>query len=445
MTIPAKSPRAAQYLRMSTDHQRYSLEQQTTQIALFAVEHGIEIVRTYSDAGRSGLTLTGRAGLQELLADVLSPQRDFDLVLVLDVSRWGRFQNPDQAAHYEFICREAGVPIRYCAETFADDTSLPSVIMKHLKRVMAAEYSRELAAKVKAAQSRQAAAGYKMGGPAPLGFRRVVVDREGNVRGEPGRGERKGFQGDRVVLLPGPESERRLVRRIYRMYVAGVTSDAIADRLNAEGVEAPRGPSWNGHIIRRVLRHESNIGIYVYGKRSRPFRGRSVDNPPEKWIQAKVLEPIISRATFERAAAIMRDRTGQSWSRDAVVRGLRALVEREGQLNETLINADPNLPGSAYIKTRIGSLKSLRRELGMANLPARHFTEEELLEKLRAAHARHGPLTTKILQSDPTLPSRMSIARRFGGFIPMYRRMGVPYDPGKRWYGGNRPTNEKHP
>jgi len=70
------------------------------------------------------------------------------------VSRWGRFQDSDEAAHYEFICRQAGVPIHYCGETFQNDGMMPSAIMKTLKRVTAAEFSRELSEKVTLAMTR---------------------------------------------------------------------------------------------------------------------------------------------------------------------------------------------------------------------------------------------------------------------------------------------------
>ncbi|WP_192385959.1 recombinase family protein, partial [Mesorhizobium silamurunense] len=76
---------------------------------------------SYEDAGRSGLNLDGRPGLQQLLADVESGHADFETVVVYDVSRWGRFQNVDESASYEFRCQMAGVRIEFCAEQFAND------------------------------------------------------------------------------------------------------------------------------------------------------------------------------------------------------------------------------------------------------------------------------------------------------------------------------------
>lgn len=129
--------RAAQYVRMSTDHQRYSTENQADAIAAYAARRGFEIVRTYADEGRSGLDIAGRGALQRLIADVRGGSIDFEAILVYDVSRWGRFQDADESAYYEFICREAGVTVHYCAEQFENDGSLSATIIKSMKRAMA--------------------------------------------------------------------------------------------------------------------------------------------------------------------------------------------------------------------------------------------------------------------------------------------------------------------
>ena len=121
--MPKPLRKAAQYVRMSTDMQQYSTLNQQALIAQYAADHGIEIIKTYVDEGRSGLRLAGRDALQSLLADVTSGQAEYELIFVYDVSRWGRFQDTDESAHYEFICRRAGKSIIYCAEQFTNDGS----------------------------------------------------------------------------------------------------------------------------------------------------------------------------------------------------------------------------------------------------------------------------------------------------------------------------------
>ena len=106
---------AAAYVRMSTEHQQYSTENQLDTIKLYAAAHTLEIVRIYTDAGKSGLRLEGRDALIQLFSDVESGVLGFSTILVYDVSRWGRFQDPDLAASFEVRCRQAGVSVHYCA------------------------------------------------------------------------------------------------------------------------------------------------------------------------------------------------------------------------------------------------------------------------------------------------------------------------------------------
>ena len=123
--------------------QEFSITNQEAAIAAFATRFGRRVVRTYSDAGRSGVSARNRPGLRKLLSDVVSGNADFKAILIYDVSRWGRFQNCDEAAHYEFLCQNSGVRVYYCAEVI-NDGSILSGLMKNLKRVMASEYSRKL-------------------------------------------------------------------------------------------------------------------------------------------------------------------------------------------------------------------------------------------------------------------------------------------------------------
>src|SRR3954451_4558771 len=196
---------AAQYVRMSTEHQRYSTENQADAIAQYAARQGFEVVRTYADHGKSGLRIEGRDALRQLLHDVQNGSADFKAVLVYDVSRWGRFQDADESAYYEYLCRRAGIEIRYCAEQFENDGSIASTIVKTEKRAMAGEYSRELSTKVFAGQCRLVELGFRQGGPPGYGLRRRLIDQNGTPKALLGVREQKSIQTDRVVLELGPE------------------------------------------------------------------------------------------------------------------------------------------------------------------------------------------------------------------------------------------------
>ena len=193
--------RAAMYVRMSTDHQKYSTENQADAIREYATRHQIEIIDTYTDSGKSGLSLDGRDALKRLIDDVQQSRARFNMILVLDVTRWGRFQDADESAYYEYICRRAGIDVQYVAEQFENDGSPVSTIVKGVKRAMAGEYSRELSAKVFAGQCRLIELGYRQGGPAGYGLRRVLIDERGEQKATLKRGEHKSLQTDRVPFI----------------------------------------------------------------------------------------------------------------------------------------------------------------------------------------------------------------------------------------------------
>ena len=243
--ISGKPVRAAQYVRMSTEHQKYSTENQSEAMQQYAAQRGIEIVRTYADEGKSGLSLEGRDALKQLIEDVQTEKADFSTILVYDVSRWGRFQDADESAYYEYICKRAGISVQYCAEQFENDGSPVSTIVKGVKRAMAGEYSRELSVKVFTGQCRLIELGYRQGGPPGYGLRRSLIDQTGAAKGELSRGEHKSIQTDRVVLVPGPPEEIDTVRWIYRSFVKnGKPEREIANILNERGITTDLGRPW---------------------------------------------------------------------------------------------------------------------------------------------------------------------------------------------------------
>jgi DNA invertase Pin-like site-specific DNA recombinase len=122
---------------MSTDLQQYSTENQLDKIKRYADQRDFRIIRIVEDAGRSGLTLDNRDGLQDLMRVVQSGSADFEAILVYDVSRWGRFQDADEGAYYEHLCSRAGIRVHYCGEQFDNDGSIGSILLKNVKRVMA--------------------------------------------------------------------------------------------------------------------------------------------------------------------------------------------------------------------------------------------------------------------------------------------------------------------
>lgn len=355
---------AAQYVRMSTDYQRYSIENQAAVIGAYAQLHNISIVRTYRDEGESGLKLRNRLGLIELLNDVRSGHADFDYILVYDVSRWGRFQDIDESAHYEFICKQAGIKVAYCAEQFDNDGSMLSSIVKNLKRVMAAEYSRELSTKVHAGACRFARLGFKGGGPVGYALQRVLVDERLQPKGLLKRGDRKYLLTDHVRLRPGTPEEVSVVRWIFQQFLQHKSETAIACELNRKAIPTNTSRLWDRAKIGRLLRNENYIGNLVYNRRSQKLREASVNNRPDCWVRSEgCIEPIVERDVFLRAKKIMAERR-VSLPEEVMLARLRRTLMKEGRLSPAIIDRSAGLPCTASYMQHFGSLRNAYRLIG---------------------------------------------------------------------------------
>ena len=349
--------RAAQYVRMSTEHQQYSTLNQGDKILEYAKQRGIEIVRTYADDGKSGLSIGGRASLQKLIADVEAGGVDFNVILVYDVSRWGRFQDTDESAYYEYICRRAGIQVAYCAEQFENDGSPNSTIIKSVKRAMAGEYSRELSIKVFAGQCRLIELGFRQGGTAGYGLRRVLVDQSGEIKGPLKFGEHKSLQTDRVILMPGPEEE---VMQVNQMFAWLIDEDLgfaeIAERLNEEGVVTDLNRPWTSSSVKTVLTGEKYIGNNVYNRQSFKLKKQHVENPPDMWIRKEgAFEGIVPLEIFMTAQEIITARSARL-SDEELLDHLKRLYADAGELSGVLIDQAADMPSASTYASRFGSL-----------------------------------------------------------------------------------------
>lgn len=360
MPIPA-----AQYLRMSTEHQQYSMENQSAAIRQYADAHGFEIVRNYEDAAKSGLMLRNRPGLRALLEDVISRQAGFRAILVMDVTRWGRFQDIDESAHYEFLCKQAGAPVHYCSEQFSNDSTVVSMIVKTLKRSMAAEYSRELSVKVAAGSRRIAALGFRNGGVAGYGFTRLLVGADRVPKQPLGPGERKSLVTDRVILVPGPQAEVDCVREIYRLFTEErLSTDQIAIELNRRGVPYLNGRQWYQMGVYRILTHPKYCGVHVFGRRSQILKGPNLTKPRSTWCMVPdAFQSIVSRQTFDEAHRIIQSRAIFK-TNEQVLGELRSLWKENGRLSQKLISKATNIPSTGTYWGRFGGLRQAYKLIG---------------------------------------------------------------------------------
>lgn len=376
---------AAEYVRMSTDHQKYSTDNQSNAIREYADRRGYEIVRTYADEGKSGLNLGGRAALQQLLADVESGNATYKALLVYDVSRWGRFPDPDEAASYELRCRRAGVGVHYIAEQFENDGSVGSSIIKTVKRAMAGEYSRELSVKVFAGQANLIRLGYRQGGAPGFGLRRLLVNQDGQPKNELLRGEHKSIATDRVILALGPEKEVETVREVYRLFIdQNMPEQEIAALLNQRGIPTDLGRAWTRGTVHQLLINEKYIGNNVWGRTSFKLKHAHVRNDPGQWIRSDgAFTPVVDLETFSRAQKIIAERSARL-SDDQMLQLLEKVLHQNGSLSGLIIDEADSTPSSSAFRSRFGSL--LRAYALVGFTPQHDYRYLETNRKLRQLH-----------------------------------------------------------
>jgi DNA invertase Pin-like site-specific DNA recombinase len=384
---------------MSRELQRYSIKNQMAAIAAYAEANTLTIVRTYADEGRSGLRIKGRPGLIELIEDVQSGRADFDHILVYDVSRWGRFQDVDESAYYEFLCKRSGVQVEYCAELFKNDGTFVSGIAKSLKRGMAAEFSRELSVKVHAGHCRVASLGYRVGAPVGYGLRRLMVDESEHPKAFLEKGQFKALQSDRVRLQHGSTEEAAVIRNIFDQFVNGRKSYSdIRRQLNDAGIANHNGRPWTDGMIPTILANENYIGKTIYNRTSRRLGRELVKNPDHAWVRgAAAIEPIVDPGVFARAQKLLAERRVEIPEDEMLLR-LRLTLRQRGKLNSRIINTTLGLNHvSSYVK-HFGSLRKAYALIGY--VASRDCDWLDTRELWAREQARHATEFAEILRAD---------------------------------------------
>ena len=379
--------RVAQYLRMSTDHQQYSLHNQSEYIKDYAEKNNMEIAYTYDDAGKSGVSIIGRHSLQQLLSDVEQKKIDIQAVLFYDVSRFGRFQNSDEAAYYSFLFERNGVDLIYCSEPIpTKDFPLESSVILNIKRSSAAYHSRNLSEKVFIGQVNLIKLGYHQGGMAGYGLRRLLVDENGIAKEILGFRKRKSIQTDRVILIPGPKNEIKIVNSIYDLFIDdNMPEFIIAERLNEQNIPAENVTLWTRAKIHQILTNEKYIGNNIYNKTSSKLKSRLVKNPKNEWVRCdKAYKPIISKKKYNKAQEIIQLRSVHL-TNEELLEKLKQKLESNGKLSGFIIDEDDTGPSSSVYRTRFGGL--LRAYTLIGYKPEHDYSYIQINEALRSFYS----------------------------------------------------------
>lgn len=295
----------AYYRHSAEDKQENSVAIQRGHVERFALEHNIAIIHEEVDEGISGL-LANRPGFERLFDNWIKNGNapPFDYVLVYDVSRWGRFQDQDQAGHYVYLCKKNGKEVVYVSRGFTDtNNQLFSSLEISIQRYMAAEYSRQLSEKVFHGCVKVSEQGYSAGGIAVYGMARQLLD----VNKRPIRtltlGEHKQIANERVSFTPKNDETTEVVRKIFDLFVIErLDISEIASYFNQRKIFSPNKKQWNKSKIIKILTNETYIGTRIYNKTWGRLKQKPFKNPRSQWvIVPDAFQATIDKDIFKKA------------------------------------------------------------------------------------------------------------------------------------------------
>jgi DNA invertase Pin-like site-specific DNA recombinase len=354
----------AYYRHSARDRQENSVAIQQELVQKWAKDNGVEIIHEFSDRGKSGLTAEGRDEFNNMMDNWVKQRKDFDFVLCLDVSRWGRFQDIDLSATYSAECKKHGKQVIYTTLGMPrpDDPLYPVYVQ--FERFRAAQYSKELSAKVFHGCVKIAQQGYWAGGKAPYGFDRMLLDEARHRLHVLTHGQKKSIQNQRVTLTLGPEEQVATVRRIYGEFIeGGITMQEIADRLNDDGLRSAMGGPWNVEKIRRILTNVMYAGTLVYNKTTSKLKTPTRRNPMEQWVRtAGAIDPLVDQGDFDRAQSVIAQ-AALRYAPETMLLHLERVYREHGFLRPSLLNADNSVPSPSTYASKFRSLDAAYQRL----------------------------------------------------------------------------------
>lgn len=256
----------------------------------------------YVDDGYSG-TNFNRPSFQRMIADIEDGK--VNCVVVKDLSRFGR-DYIDTGRYLERYFPEMGV--RFISVTDGIDSMKQAYdMLLPIKNIFNEQYARDISKKIQATVKSKQKAGEFIGAFTSYGYQKSPVDK------------------NKLVI---DDYAASVVRRIFSLYIQGYGKQKIAKLLNAEGVLCPaeykkvNGENykncnrlesttyWSYSTINSILHREMYVGNMVQGTKHQRMRSKQKKMPKEEWIVVEnTHEPIIDKATWEKAQALLQKRT----------------------------------------------------------------------------------------------------------------------------------------
>lgn len=219
---------AVAYIRVSTEGQAeegVSLQAQETKLNAWASFTDTELVAIHRDAGISGKRSDNRPAVQAAIKEAC--QRKCPLV-VYSLSRLSRSVK-DTLLITEQLDR-AGADLVSLSEDLNTTTAAGRLVFRMLS--VLAEFERDqLAERTKTAMAHLRDQGRRISGRVPYGYDLADDDRH----------------------LVENDTEQSVIHRMADLRATGLSYQAIAEGLNADGIPPKTGDTWAGNTVRRIL------------------------------------------------------------------------------------------------------------------------------------------------------------------------------------------------
>ena len=236
------------YTRVSTVMQidGYSLEAQKNKMKNYAEFNDFKIAGEYEDAGKSGKSIEGRMGFNQMIEDIKSGKDNVKYVLVFKLSRFGR--NAADVLSTLQIMQDYGVNL-ICVEDGIDSSKDAGKLMISVLSAVAEIERENIRVQTMEGRSQKAREGKWNGGFAPYGY---------------------ALDSGKLVIN---EEEAEAIRIIFDQYVhSNLGANGIAKYLENHGIhKIPRqngkNPLFDAGYIRKIIKNPVYCGKIAYGRR----------------------------------------------------------------------------------------------------------------------------------------------------------------------------------
>lgn len=284
----AKSIASVGYIRMSTDKQETSPEQQRQEIQAYAAKHGYNILRWYADLGISGDRTEKRLQFQQMITDAEDGR--FKAILCWDQDRFGRFDSLE-SGYWIHPLRKRGVQLVTCTDGPVDWSTFAGRMLYGMKQEGKHQFLVDLSNNVSRRMRQLAEQGKWVCGALPVGYQ---LDKEGKIQ-------------------LGPDEDVQMIRLLFERYAAGSTTRQLTKMLSEKGYKSSKGKPWSVAGVTALLKKPMYAGHFTYGRHQfskyQPRTNQGKYRDKEEWITIPNNHPaIIPQELFDRVQQQLKER-----------------------------------------------------------------------------------------------------------------------------------------